>query len=158
MKLDDHGSTIYQLVSLDKYSIRTKISYQRQTSDIVSPVSWINTLELWWNLISVETHEQFQHLSFHDGWWKNMTTERTWLWLTLFSRIYHLIDSWWKRCSEKSRAGKSAIQDLGSMSTSGCNAHDDCLREARWLINHIFDIQWSLFLITQPPWHEALFR
>jgi len=25
-----------------------------------------------------------------------------------------------------------------------CNAHDYCLREARWLINHIFDIQWSL--------------
>ena len=50
--------------------------------------------------------------------------------------------------------------------TWGCNAHDYCLREARWLINHIFDIQWSLhfFLmtlcvrITQPPWHEALFR
>ena len=119
MKLDGHGSTIHQLVSLDKYSIRTKISHQRQTSDIVSPVSWINTLELWWNLILVETHEQFQHLSFHDGWYKNMTTERTRLWFTLFSRIYHSIDSWWKTCSEKSRAGKSAIQDLGSMSTSG---------------------------------------
>ena len=43
-QLQGHSGELIQ--SLDKYSIRTKISHQRQTSDIVSPVSWINTLEL----------------------------------------------------------------------------------------------------------------
>ena len=68
MKLDGHGSTIYQLVSLDKYSIRTKISHQRQTSDIVSPVSWINTLELGWNLILVETQLSRWMIKKYDNW------------------------------------------------------------------------------------------
>jgi len=40
-----------------------------------------------------ETDEPFQHLNFHDGWWKNMITEDTWLWLALLSRLCHSIDS-----------------------------------------------------------------
>ena len=40
-----------------------------------------------------ETDGPFQHLNFHDGWWKNMITEDTWLWLALLSRLCHSIDS-----------------------------------------------------------------
>ena len=40
-----------------------------------------------------ETNEPFQHLNFHDGWWKNMITEDTWLGLALLSRLCHSIDS-----------------------------------------------------------------
>ena len=34
-----------------------------------------------------------------------------------------------------------------------CNVHHYCLREARYLMNHIFDIQWSLHIpMTPSPW------
>ena len=33
-----------------------------------------------------------------------------------------------------------------------CNAHHYCLREARWLMNHVFDMQWSLRFFTS-WWH-----
>jgi len=36
-------------------------------------------------LISVETDEPFQHLDFHDGWWKIMIIEGARLWLPGFS-------------------------------------------------------------------------
>jgi len=45
------------------------------------------------NLILVETHEPFQHHKFHDGWWKIMITQGIRLWLALFSRIWHSIDT-----------------------------------------------------------------
>ena len=47
-----------------------------------------------------------------------------------------------------------------SVDTWRCNAHDYCLREARWLINHIFDMQRSLhffsYILMTPPWNVCV--
>ena len=55
---------------------QTKKSHQHQTSDIVSPESHIEAV-----MKLGETDEPFQHLNFHDGWWKIMIIEETRLWL-----------------------------------------------------------------------------
>jgi len=38
-------------------------------------------------------------------------TEATWLWLTLFSRLCHAIDSWQQTGSVKTQATENAIWD-----------------------------------------------
>ena len=48
----------------DKYSIQLRSDQK---------IWWllsISTLQPWWNLVSAGTDEPFQHLSFHNRWWK----------------------------------------------------------------------------------------
>ena len=66
-KLDENSSIIYQLVS-NKDSVRLCTDQQIWWRSNAWHASWISTLQLLWNLISVESDEPFQHLDFHDGW------------------------------------------------------------------------------------------
>ena len=72
MKLDDNGSIVYQLV----------FGCAQKSSNI-------STLRL----TSAKTDKPSQPLNFHDGRWRIVISEGTWVWLALFSRLCHSIDS-----------------------------------------------------------------
>ena len=148
---------------------QSKKSDEGQTSDIIGPVSWVSAFncgELWWSLISVETDcssistftmgvENYDH-------WRNSAVARIIFqtfpinWQLVTDRFHSL--KFWKMLLKISVLYQS-------VDTWQCDAHDYCLREARWQINHIFDIQWSLHYfsyilmtpsirIAQPPRHD----
>ena len=117
--------------------VQTKISDQGQTCNIISPVSW--SCDETWSQLKLTSR------SSTSQWMVEiMIIEGTWLWLGLVSiqlsagnkQVLPSVDTWW------------------------CNAHDYCLREARWLINHIFDMQRSLhffsYILMTPPWNVCV--
>jgi len=161
-----------------------------------------------------EPFQQLQHLNFHDGWWKNVITEDTWLGLALLSGLCHSIDSCSNRQVSQSLklqkmpfgmsamplSGYLVLKKVGSDIERGkrlrvrrailcylygamfqtdyshekekkemsqptivhhaestspwqCNVHHCCLREARYLMNHIFDIQEASTSFLTSRWH-----
>jgi len=100
------------------------------------------------NLILVETHEPFQHHKFHDGWWKIMITQGIRLWLALFSRIWHSIDTSNRYVLWSQTEILFGYQFYVNQWTHGSAMLMTIVFEKQ---DHIFDIKWSLhcFSYTQ---------
>ena len=148
---------------------QTENSDQGQTSDILTPESWIEAVmkfDLNWNSRAIPA-SQLWAVENYDNWGNPAVAHI----------ILHWIDSWWQTGFEKSRAEKVLFEIsvlCQSVDTCRYDAHDYCLRKARCLMNYIFDMQWSLHFFsyilmtpspcsvyprsirtTQPPEHEA---
>ena len=103
-----------------------------------------------WNLIALEQDELFLHVNSHGGWWKLMMVEGALLWLTfscsrhssnqieVVEEGFHEVSSVIKCCSECQFHVNQWILNGAMFITIYC------LWEARCLIDHSLDIQWSI--------------